>query len=249
MKKFLFLALSVAIVTCAAVFLTGCKDSTPKIPEGTAIGEFRYFEQTDEATGLTTISFIDAEQNVTKTTYTALEDHQDFIVATDGAEGNFALLNLKGSVFAVCESFKVLPLYEVDDDTIAAPNFIKVSVKNGNHLAFSIPSLERLENIEGIKEDIIPLANGDVLFKQEGKWGIASGSEIVSTAVCTAVAVIATKNGKVLYWIKRPDYTGVINREGKAVKRMSVAQFKQLKRKAKTLWEEGSVTAIWVKKI
>ena len=247
MKKIILLAPMVAIAICVAVF-TSCKDKAPALPEGTPMGEFKYFEQTDEATGAKTIAFIDAQQKVTPTTYTSLTDHQDFIVATDGADGSFVLLDLKGSEFARCDSFKVQSLYAVSAETETTGTFIKAYARNGNKLAFALPSLQRLENVDGIKQEILPLANGDVLYKQEEGWGIANTKDVLSTAICPEIVVIITQDGKTYYWVTRQDFVGVLE-QGEILKRMNAKQLKQLKRKATILWEEGGVSAILVKKI
>jgi hypothetical protein len=252
MKKINFLAVTMAIAMFAAV-VTGCSQKKEnEIPEGTKIGNVKYFTTTDEA-GNTLVNFIKETENgreVQETQYTKIEEGQGFLVATN-SEGKFNLLTLDGMSFANATDYTFAPYFAltVEEKDAAKPMIILTDVGNGNHLAYNAETHANLAQVPGIKESVIPLSNGVTLFQNKDGWGFAQADkEEAILSGLKAINVISVK-GKARYWVQSSDYTGIVDDEGNGIKGMSANQFKTLKRKATLLWESNGVTGILVNKL
>ena len=250
MKKFSFFAVACAIAMTAAVTMTSCgnKKAEPVIPEGTAIGNIKYFM--DEGTNK--ISFIkdkDGTPEVSATEYTEIKAEDGFLVAQN-ADGNLNILSLEGQSFAIAEAYEVGTLAPVNDtDQPAAVVFTAVP-GNGNHLAYLIASHASVAMVSGIKEAVVPLNNGFTIFKKKTGWGFAkSDAEDAVLEDLKAVNAVSTKNGKFYFWVSSKDFTGLVNEKGDGVKPMNQNAFKALKKKGKTLWEKDGAVGILVKAI
>lgn len=242
MKKNIFVA---AMTIALAAVVVSCNQSSKeqnKLPEGTPIGQVFMVTQENGTKVLqdsTGYGIGDIYQDISM-------DSNGFIVAVK-PDGDMDLMTAKGATFAHCTEYSVLPYYQTTDKA-SDKKFVATTVgSNGNHLAFDFDTQKRLVDVEGIKDVTLPLDNGYVLFKIKGKWGVAKqdASEPILGAVCSSIASICTSN-KVYFWVASPDFTGVIDTEGEAVKATSL---KVYKRTGKTLWNEGEASAIFVKNI
>jgi len=249
MKKFSFFAVACAIAMTASV-MTSCnsKPAAPEIPEGTAIGNIKYFM--DEGTNK--LSFIkdkDGAPEVQTTEYTEIKAEDGFLVAQN-AEGHLNILSLEGQSFAVAESYEVGTLAPVAADEKPAAVVFTAVPGNGNHLAYDIKSHASLSMVAGIKESSIPLSNGYTIFKKKTGWGFAkSDAEDSVLEDLKAVNAVSTKAGKFYFWVSSKDFTGLVNEKGDGVKPMNQNAFKALKKKGKTLWEKDGACGVLVKAI
>ena len=246
MRKFSFLVVACAIAMFTAV-MSSCdrKPAAPEIPEGTAIGNVKYFIGEDSL-----VKFIQVKDDGTKvaidTEYSNLElDSAGFIVATVGEK--FELLKLDGKFFAFAESYKAMPYFTISSDEVQSYMVLTKVPVNGNHLAFDVKTGECLINIEGIKEEVLPISNGITLFKKGGLWGIAEAQK--EEAICEdlqAVAVVSVKAKATYYWVQAKAFTGLIDKKGQVVKPLGAAALKALKKKGKLLWENEDKTIFGV---
>lgn len=243
-----FAAVAIAL---AAMLVTSCGNKNEsKLPDGQPIGEGLFLVEQTAEDGTKTVQLQDSTGYAVGSDYAAIADSGSYLAARK-ADGAFELLSMKGGSFANASSFEPKNYYAT---TEAAPTgkFIKTLIAaNGNHLGFDVLNHKKLIAVEGIKDEILPLDNGYTLFKIKGLWGIAKAdAEAPITSEATEIAVITTKAGKTYYWFNsKTNGAGVIDENGKAVKRMSPAQFKLLKKGGKKLWEESGATAIVVKAI
>ena len=240
---------AVTIALAAAVTISCGNKNEQKLPAGDPIGDGLFLvEQTAEG-GTKTVQLQDSAGYAISDPYPAIADSSSYLVARK-ADGSFDLLVPKGSSFAVASSFEVKNYYAT---TEPAPTgkFIKTLIAaNGNHLAFDAASHNRLISVEGIKENVLPLGNGFTLYKIKGLWGVAKpDAEAPIADGAKEIIVVTTKAGKTYYWLNTKTGAGLIDEAGKIVKRLSPAQMKLLKKKAKTLWSEDGASAIWVKTI
>ena len=250
MKKIFSLAAMLTIAAFAAVSMTSCGNSKqePVIPEGTAIGNIKYFVEE----GTNKLSFIkekDGTPEVVTTEYTEIKAEDGFLVAQN-ADGNLNILSLEGQSFAICSSYEVSTLAPVAADEQPAKIVMTKLDFNGNHLAYEIASHASVAMVSGIKEAVIPLSNGYTIFKKKGGWGFAkSDAEDATLEDLKAVNAVSTKAGKFYFWCQSRDFTGLVNEKGDGVKPMSAAAFKALQKKGKTLWEKDGAVGIYVKAI
>lgn len=248
-KTRLLVAVTIALAT--TVGISSCSNSSaPKTPAGTPIGDGIYMVEKSLEDGTKTVQLQDSAGYAIGDTYSAVADSGTYLVARK-TSGAFELLSVKGGSFANAASFDVKAYYATSE-TAPAGRFIKTLIAaNNNHLAFDVATHQRLITVEGIKDNVLPLDNGYTLFQIKGLWGIAKAdAEEAITDGATEIAVITTKVGKTYYWFNsKTNGAGVIDQNGKAIKRMSPAQFKLLKKGGKKLWEESGACAIAVKAI
>jgi len=248
MKKSRFLV-AVTIALAAAVTISCGNKNETKTPAGAPIGEGLFLVEQTAEDGAKTVQLQDSAGVAIGSDYAAIADSGSYLAARK-ADGAFELLTPKGNSFAVASSFEVKTYYAV---TEPAPEgkFIKTLIAtNNNHLAFDAASHNRLIAVEGIKDNVIPLGNGYTLYKIKGLWGVATpDGEAPIADGAKEITVITTKAGKTYYWLNTKTGTGLIDEAGKIVKRLSPAQMKAMKKKAKTLWSEDGASAIWVKAI
>lgn len=242
-----FAAVAIAL---AAMLVTSCGNKNEsKLPDGQPIGEGLFLVEQTAEDGTKTVQLQDSTGYAVGNEYTAIDDSGSYLAARK-ADGAFDLLTPKGNSFAVASSFDVKPYYAT---TEPAPTgkFIKTMIAaNNNHLAFDAETHQRLIAVEGIKDNVIPLGNGYTLFQIKGLWGVAKAdAEAPIADGAKEIIVVTTKAGKTYYWLNTKTGAGLIDEVGKIVKRLSPAQMKAMKKKAKTLWNEDGASAIWVKAI
>jgi len=242
------------IVAFAAVTFISCNSKkAPEIPEGTPIGNLKYFANTDDA-GITTINFIkpgETGPEVVQTSYTKVEEIPAGFIVAHNADGKLNLLSLDGISFANASSYEVAPYFALTDDVEpgAGPMIVLTDVGNGNHLAYNIKDHNVLIQVSGLKETVIPLSNGITIFKKDNGWGFAKADqENPILEGLKAINVISVK-GKASYWVQSADYTGIVDEEGNGVKSMNAKQIKKLIKNGKKLWEKDGVTGVLVKKL
>ena len=244
----MFAAVTIAL---AAMSVTSCGNKQDaKAPAGTPIGDGLFMVENTLEDGTKTVQLQDSTGYAVGDTYAAVADSGSYLVARK-TSGAFELLSVKGGSFANAGSFEVKPYYATGE-TAPAGRFLKTLIAaNNNHLAFDVATHQRLIAVEGIKDNVLPLDNGYTLFQIKGLWGVAKAdAEEPITSEATEIAVITTKAGKTYFWFNsKTNGAGVVDETGKAVKRLSPAQFKLLKKGGKKLWDEGGASAIVVKAI
>ena len=238
------------IALATAVGISSCGNKQEKAgPVGTPIGDGVFLIEKTAEDGTKTCQIADSTGYSIGDEYQSVEAEANYLIGTK-ANGEKDLMNLKGRAFAHCTEFTVMPYYATSE---AAPEgkFIKTNVGNGNHLAFDLKTYDKLIGVEGLKEDVLALDNGFAIYKLKGLWGIAKGEaeEPIHANDAKEITVITDKNGKLYFWINTAGGAGLINEKGDAVKSMSAAQIKAVKKNAKKLWEEGPISAIVVKTI
>jgi hypothetical protein len=248
MKTMKFFAAMTIALAAMSVISCGNKNEQ-KAPEGTPIGDGIFLVENTLEDGTKCIQLKDSLGSTLGENYTAVADSNSYLVVTK-VGGGMDLLTLKGTQFATCAEFSVQPYYATTAAKLSG-RFIKTKIANGNHLAFDVTTHQKLIAVEGIKDDVLPLDNGYTLYKLKGLWGIAQGlSEEPIAAEAKEIVVITDKNGTPYFWVNyAAQGSGLLDGKGNAVKPISAAQIKSIKRKATLLWEEGPVSAIVVKNI
>jgi len=238
------------VATCAIAMFTAVmsscnsKPAAPEIPEGTAIGNVKYFIGEDNLVKFITVKE-DGSKEAVDTEYNNLElDSAGFIVATAGEK--FALLTLDGKFFAYAESYKAVPYFTIAADNEPPLIVLTVVPGNDNHLAFDIKTGERLISVEGVNEEVIPLVGGVTLFKQKGVWAFANAKAELPTLNDLKTIAVVTAKGKTYYWVQSKEYTGLVDAEGNGVKRIGISAVKAYKKKGKLLWENEDKTVFGV---
>lgn len=243
------LMVAVTIALAATVTISCGNKNESKLPDGQPIGEGLFLVEQTADDGTKTVQLQDSAGYAISDPYPAIADSGTYLAARK-ADGAFDLLTPKGNSFAVASSFDVKPYYAT---TEPAPTgkFIKTMIAaNNNHLAFDAETHQRLIAVEGIKDNVIPLGNGYTLFQIKGLWGVVKAdAEAPIADGAKEIIVVTTKAGKTYYWLNTKTGAGLIDEAGKIVKRLSPAQMKAMKKKAKTLWNEDGASAIWVKAI
>lgn len=251
MKTNNFFAVTIAIAMTAAGMIS-CNGSTAeqnKAPEGTPMGKIFVADKTAEDGSTCKVIADSTGYDITGNKWKKIEDKKDFLVGED-LEGGIALINLKGFSFSHVDSFEVKQVYAVNEMP-SNEKYIKAYIHSGNKVAFSLSErIRSLCQVEGLEEDVLPLANGMLLYKQKGLWGIAKydTEEAIMNAECQEIIVVNVKD-TVYYLIKTADWSGYLDATGKDIKALTPAQFKAAKKAGKQIWSEGSVSAMTAKNI
>lgn len=230
------IALTVVVSSCGET-----KNGKSSLPEGQPMGELFLVEKTaDDGSAYKVL--VDSTGYEVGDRLKNIVDYKDFL-SGENLEGQLLLINPKGHTFSHVDSFDVKSIYAVSE-TPATGKYVKAYIRSGNRVAFALDEIRSLCQVEGLEEDVIPLANGMLLYKQAGLWGIAKNDsdEPIMGAECQEVVVVSVKD-KIYYLIKTSDWAGYLDETGKDVKALTPAQFKTAKKAGKLLWSEGSVSA------
>ena len=236
MKKMIIAA--VAIAMCVAVCsCNSVKKEEKKVPEGQKIGQLTLVEEKD--TGVVTLVLYDKDGYRSVTDFTKIEDRKGFLVGYQ-KDGSKALMTPLGRTFCRCDSFEVKQQYAGSTKPVAdSAKYVRAFLPTGNILAYPFGNLRNVAQVEGLKENVLVLDNGFSFYKQKGKWGIINNAteEPVLGAVCSSVGISVTPS-TTYFWVNSPEYVGLIDEQGEAVKNVSAAA---LKRQGTKLWDEGAV--------
>lgn len=237
MKKSTFAA--VVITMCVTVCsCNSVKKEEKKVPEGQKIGQLTLVEEKDDA-GVVTLVLYDKDGYRSVTDFVKVEDMNGFLVGYQ-KDGSKDLLTPQGGTFCHCDSFEVKQQYASSTKPVAdSAKYVRAFLSTGNILAYPFGNLRNAAQVEGLKENVLVLDNGFSFYKQKGKWGIikSAAAEPILGAVCSSVGIISTPS-TVYFWVNSPDYVGLIDEQGEAVKNVPAAV---LKRQGTKLWDEGAV--------